>query len=242
VVVSAPLKQELTDRGVRPDKILINPNGVDIDRFDPIAVKERSAALRDKLGLHGKTVVGFIGTFGRWHGAEVLAEAIRPVAEMDASVHFLLIGNGATMPRVAEIIQSTSMSHRVTLTGIVPQDLGSVYLGACDIFVSPHVPNSDGSAFFGSPTKLFEYMAMGRGIVASRLAQIGDILKDGETALLTTPGSVEELSRGILTLSGNRELRQRLGMNARAEVVAKYTWSSHTQRILNHLDAILEKN
>jgi len=242
VVVSAPLKQELTDRGIPPDKILVNPNGVDVDRFDPAAVKEKSAELRIKLGLQDKTIVGFIGTFGRWHGAEVLAEAIRPVAESDASVHFLLIGNGATMPRVAEIIQSSAMSDRVTLTGMVPQDSGPVYLGACDILVSPHVPNSDGSAFFGSPTKLFEYMAMERGIVASRLEQIGDILKDGETALLTTPGSVEELSRGIVTLSGNPELRERLGKNARAEVVAKYTWSSHTQRILNHLDAILGRN
>jgi glycosyltransferase involved in cell wall biosynthesis len=240
VVVSAALKDQLTARGIPGTKILVNPNGVDIDRFDPTTVKPESAHLREALGLNDRIVIGFIGTFGMWHGAEVLAKAVKAVVKDNSQAHFLFIGNGSTMPAVTEIIRKSGMSNRVTFTGIVPQELGPAYLGACDVLVSPHVPNTDGSPFFGSPTKLFEYMAIGRGIVASRLDQIGDILTDKETALLVTPGSVEDLSRAILVLSKDAELRRRLGENARAKVKAQYTWAIHTKRILDHLHATLE--
>ena len=70
------------------------------------------------------------------------------------------------------------------------------------------MPLEDGSEFFGSPTKLFEYMAMGKGIVASRLGQIGDVLSDEETALLIEPGNARQLADAILRLSDSRELRE----------------------------------
>ena len=69
------------------------------------------------------------------------------------------------------------MEKYITLTGMIFFIRVSQYLAAYDILVSPHVPNSDGAPFFGSPTKLFEYMTTGKGIVASNLDQIGEVLK-----------------------------------------------------------------
>src|SRR5207237_125725 len=77
---------------------------------------------------------------------------------------------------------------------LVPQDDGPEHLAAADLLVSPHVTNPDGTPFFGSPTKLFEYMAMGRPIVASDLEQIGQTLEHGRTAWLVPPGDVEALA------------------------------------------------
>jgi len=242
VVVSSALKQELISRGVSADKVLVNPNGVDVGRFDPAAIIDQSKKLRKELHVDQKMVVGFIGTFGPWHGVDILAQAVRPAAERDPSLHFLFIGDGVLKPKAMETVRSSGMNGRVSFTGMVPQELGPVYLGACDILVSPHVANPDGSPFFGSPTKLFEYMAMGKAIVASRLDQIGEILKHGETALLVSPGTIEELSEAILALSANSELRRKLGENARADVVSNYTWLTHTRRILEYTSELLKRN
>jgi glycosyltransferase involved in cell wall biosynthesis len=106
-------------------------------------------------------------------------------------------------------------------------------LDACDILVSPHIPLADGSDFFGSPTKLFEYMAMGKGIVASRLGQIGDVLVDEETALLVEPGDPNQLAEAIVRLANSKELSQRLGGNARRVAVEKFTWGHNARRVLD---------
>jgi len=133
---------------------------------------------------------------------------------------------------VRSIISKDGVSDFVTFTGLVPQSDAPRYLAACDILASPHVPNPDGTPFFGSPTKLFEYMAMGKAIVASDLEQIGEILRHQETAWMVRPGDATDLAHGILCLAQDAKLRQRLGAKAREEVVARYTWQRNVRRVL----------
>ena len=121
------------------------------------------------------------------------------------------------------------------MTGLIPQAQGPEYLAACDILVNPTIPNPDGTPFFGSPTKLFEYMAMGKGIVASDLDQMSEILRDGETALLIEPNNIEAVADAMHKLVNNKELREKLGRNAREEVCKNYTWKMHTQKIIDAL-------
>src|SRR5205085_4246369 len=127
----------------------------------------------------------------------------------------LMIGDGATLPDVTRILSEGRAIDATVLTGLVPQQDGAAYLSACDVLVSPHVPNPDGTPFFGSPTKLFEYMAMGKAIVASRLEQIGEVLEDGKTALLVPPGDVDALAAGLARLADDATLRECLGAEAR---------------------------
>jgi glycosyltransferase involved in cell wall biosynthesis len=236
VVVSQPLKDELVGRGIDRDKILVNPNGVDPERYSPEVDGSR---VRAQYLLDGKTVVGFIGTFGRWHGAEILAEAfgklLQKYPENQERVKLFMIGDGITMPLVKENVEKFAIKESCILTGLIPQKEGPKYLAACDILVASHKPNPDGTPFFGSPTKLFEYMAMGKGIVASDLNQIGEILKHDDTAWLVKPGDVESLEHGLKILIDNEHLRNRLGKAARQEVVTKYTWKEHTRKIIEKL-------
>lgn len=139
------------------------------------------------------------------------------------------------MPLVKGNIHKFAMEESCVLTGLVPQEKGPEHLAACDILVAPHKPNPDGTPFFGSPTKLFEYMAMSKGIVASNLDQIGEVLKHGHTACLVKPGDVESLMEGLKTLVDDRGRRDSLGQAARSEVVAKYTWKEHTRKIIERL-------
>jgi glycosyltransferase involved in cell wall biosynthesis/SAM-dependent methyltransferase len=232
VVVSRPLRDQVVDRGIPPERVLVNPNGVDPDVYHPAV---DGGPVRSRLGLEGKLIVGFIGTFGPWHGAEILAHAVKEIAARCPAIHVLFLGDGSGMPRVRAILAEAGVLDRVTLTGLVPQDEAPGYLAACDILASPHVPNPDGSPFFGSPTKLFEYMAMGRGIVASDLEQIGELLAHERTAWLVPPGDPAALAAGILRLAEEPGLRQRLGAAARREAVAHHTWRAHVARMLRRM-------
>src|SRR6266481_821829 len=135
----------------------------------------------------------FVRTFGPWHGVLTLAEAITLLPD-DCGVRFLLIGAGRFRDEVERILRSAGKAERVIFAGQVEHERVPALLDACDILLSPHVQLADGAEFFGSPTKLFEYMAMGKGIIASRLGQIGEVLVDGETALLVEPGNTGQLA------------------------------------------------
>lgn len=236
VVVSQPMKDELIGRGVPADKILVNPNGVDPDRYTPTV---DGTPRRQELGLEGKTVIGFIGTFGAWHGTDLLAEAygrlLSAHPEYRERTRLLLIGDGVMMPKTKDILAHWQVGANAILTGATQQADGPGYLAACDILVSPTLPNPDGTPFFGSPTKLFEYMAMGKGIVASDLDQLGEVLDHDRTGWLTKPGDVDDLVAGLKRLIDDTALRERLGRAARAEACATYTWEAHTAKIISAL-------
>ena len=229
-VVSEVERQNLLRTGVDNEKIVVNPNAVDADRFRPGVGGER---VRLELEIApDETLIGFVGTFGPWHGVVELAKAITMVPA-DRRTRFLLIGSGALHSQVEEILRDSGALARVIMTGAVEHDRVPPLLDACDVLVSPHVPLDAGAEFFGSPTKLFEYMAMGKGIVASRLGQIGEVLADEETALLVEPGNAQELADAILRLIRSCELRENLGAAARRAAVERHTWKHNARRVID---------
>jgi glycosyltransferase involved in cell wall biosynthesis len=238
VVVSRAMRDELVARGVAVDRILVNPNGVDPDRYSPDV---DGRFVRAKHDLDGKVVVGFISTFQPWHGADVLARAfialVRDRLTSSDPVRLLMIGSGPGLDATKQIISAAGLDASVHFTGLVAQEDGARYLAACDVLASPHVPNPDGSPFFGSPTKLFEYMAMGKAIVASHLDQIGEVLRHGETAWMVPPGDVDALADGLAALVRDTDLRETLGRAARLDALAHHTWGAHVKKILEALEA-----
>lgn len=239
--VSQPLKEDLLKLGIPEEQILVNPNGVDLNKFNSVIENSiESKELRQKLNINdNELIVGFSGIFSPWHGIPQLTEAIDIILSEKSihHIHFLLIGEGTLR---CEMMKKLKKYKNVVFTGTISYFKIQNYLALCDILVSPHCPQVDGKEFFGSPTKLFEYMAMGKGIVASKLGQIGEVLKDGQTAILVKPGDVRDLIGGIKLLSGNLELRKYLGENARKEVIKKYTWGEHVERILKKIDLMIE--
>lgn len=234
VVVSDELKNILIRMGIEAEKVLVYPNGIDPIKFNPSIQGNK---ILEKHNLLPYKIAGFIGSFGHWHGVEVMAHAInvfyKKYPHHVSSVRFLLIGDGVLMPNVKQILSEDSYNQLVTLTGTIPQEEAPHYLAACDILLSPHVENPDGTKFFGSPTKLFEYMAMGKAIIASNLHQIGQILTNNETGLLTPSGDPEAIADALNYLFENPEKRISLGENASKSVIANYTWDKHVAVILD---------
>lgn len=229
-VVSDVERRNLERAGIAPDKVIVNPNGVDTEKFRPGI---GGCRVRREIGVRdGELLVGFVGTFGPWHGLLALAEAIKLIPAK-SGVRFLLIGTGAVHSEMKSVLKAEEDEGRVIFTGAVEHERVPALLDACDMFVSPHVPFADGSEFFGSPTKLFEYMAMGKGIVASKLGQIAEVLTHEETALLVEPGDASGLREAIMGLAELPSLRQRLGTAARQAAVERHTWTRNAQNVLD---------
>jgi glycosyltransferase involved in cell wall biosynthesis len=255
VAVSEPLRQEILATGVPEERVIFYPNCVDTRVFDPERFTETDRAnVRRALGVPlDACVLSFVGTFGRWHGAEVLARAIGylPEGEADRRLHFLFVGEGMTAPEVRSVLSEEIRRGRVTMAGPRPPAEVPGILAASDILVSPHVPNPDGTPFFGSPTKLFEYMAMARPIVASDLDQVGRVLRgwipgspemeSAPLAILVRPGDAASLADGIL-LAVRLEPGEstNLGARARAQVMRAFTWDRHVEVILSRLRELSE--
>lgn len=235
VVVSKSLKENLMAEGVPGEKILVNPNGVDLDRFNGVD----AAAMREKYQFEDKFVFGFIGTFGEWHGVLELGKAIvdfyNRFPEHRDKTRFLIIGEGKLYKAFREIIAQSPCPDYVVCTGKTRQHDSPALLMACDAFLSPHIQNPDGTKFFGSPTKLFEYMACGKPIIASDLDQIGDILTHNQTALLCPPGDIKTLSDTMNYLLENPSEGEKLGTEARNLVATEYQWEHHVRRILGSI-------
>lgn len=234
VVVSEVLKQQVIDSGVPSDRVLVNPNGVDVDELAPY--RERAAPeWRELAGRPEAPTVGFIGTFGSWHGVEVLPELIERVNSELPETRWLLIGDGLLHSQVDRDLSRLECSDVVEMTGVLDRADALRLLACADVCVSPHLPNPDGSRFFGSPTKLFEYMGLAKAIVASDLEQIGEVIEHERTGLLCEPGDVACAARGVLRLLRDEDLRQRLGNAALEEARRHYTWDAHVRRILDAL-------
>ncbi|NQU60322.1 MAG: glycosyltransferase [Rhodospirillales bacterium] len=259
VTVSETLKKELINRGVEKSRIVTYPNGVDTNLFDPGRFSQTDISeLRKNYGIaKGSLVVTFVGTFGPWHGAEIFADSLNKIFKADPNwleahkVNFMFIGDGVRRKVVEELTSDAEIKKFVTITGLIDQEETPLYLAASDILVSPHVRNPDGSPFFGSPTKLFEYLSSGRPVIASDLGQIGDVLggcphvsvlgdggeepTKGISGILVQPEDVGELADAVKFLVENPEWRKVAGRNARFLALDRYTWDHHVGAILDGL-------
>jgi glycosyltransferase involved in cell wall biosynthesis len=228
-VVSEVDRKNLIARGIGPDRIIVNPNGVAVERF----ANGGRDVVRRRLGLRDRDLaIGFVGTFGPWHGADVLARAFSSIAPQLPDARLLLIGDGPKLEATRDLLKLGGVEDQAIFVGKIAQSEVPRYLDACDLLASPHTPLPDEAEFFGSPTKLFEYMASGKAIVASELGQIADVLEHGRTGWLVPPGDAEALASALRELGAAPRLREELGKRARREA-SDHTWQKNAGRILD---------
>lgn len=239
IVVSTVLSDMLKARGVPEEKIRIIPNGVDTEKFSPL---RDGTAMRKRFGVQGKTVIGFIGTFGPWHGVENLVTAFAQLMQrrpdLHASLRLLMVGDGLRMAAARNLVAENHIAPFVIFTGLLPQADGPEAISAFDIATAPTVDNTDGSSFFGSPTKLFEYLAAGKATVCTAVAQVRDIIRDGETGLLVPAGDTNMFSAALERLVDDPALRERLGHAARTDAVARHDHAARTRQLMEAVNSV----
>jgi glycosyltransferase involved in cell wall biosynthesis len=222
--VSDLVAEQAVAWGADPARVAVVPNGVDVDEISEL-VDESGGPAPGQAPL-----IGWVGAFCQWHGTEVL---VRAIPHLGSDARLLLIGDGERRAACEAIAQELGVADRVQLPGALPHDEVIRRLARCDVVASPHVdmPNQ---RFFGSPTKLFEYMAIGRPIVASRLEQLGDVLEDGVTARLVTPGDELELAEAITQVLDSEDRGQKLALAAR-RVADGHGWDDRARSIVDRL-------
>jgi glycosyltransferase involved in cell wall biosynthesis len=227
-VVTRRLGEILQADGVPAAKLTVLPNGIDPAEFDP-ATSGRE--MRDRYGLDGHVVIGFVGWFRAWHGLELLLEAFAEAGLARHDAALLLVGDGPALPALRRQVDAHGLEKNVIFTGAVPREEIAPHIAAFDIAVQP------GATDYASPMKLFEYMAMARCIVAPAQANVREVLVDGVTARLFPAGDRGALAVALRELAEAPAARARLGQRAWAEVDARgYLWSANARRVV---DAVL---
>jgi glycosyltransferase involved in cell wall biosynthesis len=235
LVVSKELKKFVISCDVAEEKIEVLPNAVDPARFSKELHGKR---IRTQYRLGEKMIIGFVGSLKPWHGTETLFEAFKSVHELHRATHLLIVGDGPTREALNEFARQNHFADAVTFTGKVSYKDIPEHIAAMDITVAPYTPNEN---FYFSPIKIFEYMAMGKPVVAGSIGQVQEIIAEGETGLLFTPGDIAEMNAVIQKLVDNAALRQRMGEQGRAWVARERTWDRNAEKVLSLVHLLLQK-
>jgi glycosyltransferase involved in cell wall biosynthesis len=229
ICISSGLRDHLRRRWGVPDwKLSVVPCAADVEAFTP---NGRAARARHELGVATEPVVMWIGGFYPWHDLGLLLESFSHVLPRHPDAKLILVGDGPTRPTVARAIATAGLDHAVMMTGAVAHTRMPEMLSIADITVAPAAPVSASGGGTGTPLKLFEYMAAGKAIIATAVDQTAEVIRDGETGLLTPAGDAPALARALLTLLGDPAERDRLGTNARRRALAQHSWEHYTRSL-----------
>jgi glycosyltransferase involved in cell wall biosynthesis len=221
IIVRSRVMAEVLQRnwGVGLRRIAVIPCALDLDKF-------RGLPRPDPDGR--PPTVMFLGSLQPWHGCDVLLEAFAALVGSGSAAQLSIIGDGKQRSKLAAQAATLGLEGRVTFHGSVSHERIPVLLSQATVTVAPYpqlaVP------FYFSPMKLFEYMGAQTAIAASRIGQIGEVLTDGESALLVRPGDAQDLARALRRLLDEPALRKRLAARARA-LAEGYTYPRQAQAI-----------
>ncbi len=220
-VVSREMGDYVKRKGACTDAIRIVPNGVNPAHFHP---RVTQASLP---GTDGRFIVAFAGSLKVWHGIEILLAAFRELVRRLAGMHLLVIGDGPLRDWMEGYVAGAGLEGCVTFTGWRPHREIPALLARADVAVAPY-PRLD--HFYFSPLKLFEYLALGKPVVASDTGQIREILEEGRSGLLVPPGDALALADALEHLWVDEALRHRLA-TAAIRRAGHFTWNRNAERI-----------
>jgi glycosyltransferase involved in cell wall biosynthesis len=236
ICVSEPTRVRLmTAWNVPGEKIVVFPNGVDVQRFRPDPKARR--AVRTALGMGSRPLLIFVGNFYDWHDLSTLLDALSHVLRTNPDARLVLVGDGPQREGILKRASDLGIAHAVHFTGAVAHTDVPRLLSAVDIAVAP-VPAMKGDSWL-SPMKLFEYMASGAAVVASKAGQIIEVIQDGSNGLLVPSGDALAMSAALKRLLDDPTLRSRLGLQARQDAVRKHSWDHYLTRLERVYGAVI---
>ena len=230
VAVTEEIRDHLVAAGIDGDRIVMIENGIDPSRFHP-AVDGRSH--RAALGLSDETIaIVYVGSFQPFHGVPFLLEAFaRAAAAGGPAMHLVLVGDGRTAGECRALVDRLDIRHKVIFTGAVAYAEVPALVAAADLAVIP------ASNDYGNSMKLYEYMAVGRPVIAPRLDAICRVAEHGRTAFLFERDRLASLAEALATLAAQPALRDRLGREA-AATAAQHSWERRAAALLARMAAI----
>ena len=232
VAITQGLKNLLIKQGIKAEKIIVAPDGVDLEAFN--VVNQSKEELKIELGLPaGDFLVGYVGKFktlGMEKGIKTMIKAL-PLLDKDIKMVFVG-GEELEVKDYKTLANRFNVSTQCTFIGYQPYAKMIKYVKAVDALVIPF-PDEPHYALYASPLKLFEYMASGRPIIASDLPALREVLND-RNSLFFKPDNAADLARAVKMLKSSQMLGYHLSQQALADV-QQYTWQKRAKNILNFI-------
>ena len=222
VAVSSYLKRHLVSEfGVAPERIIVVPNAADPDVFDISKVVLPPAY----ANVQGK-IIGFVGGFYPWHGLELLVRAFNEIASQVPDAKLMLVGDGPTLPAIRALIDQLGLAERVMLPGRIPHQELPSYIALFHIGVMPD------SNEYGSPMKIFEYMALGKPVVVPDYSPLVDVIDDGIEGRVFAAKNVEHLASCMAMLLTDNTAHSQMSAQARKKILTMHNWQINAESIL----------
>jgi glycosyltransferase involved in cell wall biosynthesis len=216
------------------DKLVIVGNGVNTEIFRPMDQGDVLSDWRKKLEVSvDDRVVVFIGNLARWQGVEVLIDAAFQVLKTEEKLKFLIIGEGVLRKRLMEKVLNSGFAKSFIFTGMMDYEVVPFLINLADICVAPFILKRNEKTGV-SPLKIFEYMACGKPVIASRIQGL-EFMEKERTGRLTEPGDPIQLEEAIKDLLNNPEERLNLGRRGLQIAQGQFGWSVRTTKIENIL-------
>lgn len=217
------LKYDLVKRGIPEDKITPVFNGVNPDDFKP---SPPDAEFQKAWNLAGKTVIGFIGSFYRYEGLDLLVRAFAEISRERADTVLLLVGGGETEGELKQLIAQLGIAERVILPGRIDhQRIPGVY-ALVDVLVYPRYPMR--LTDLVTPLKPLEAMAMGKVLLAGDVGGHRELIRHGQNGLLFPAGHVEALAQALREVLADEGLCAHIRAQAPEWVVKHHSWQITT--------------
>ena len=225
-VICEGLRTDLIARGIDGGKVIVSPNGVDLTLFGN--APPRDAALAAELGLDGKDVVGFIGSFYDYEGLDDLIAAMPALVAQRPNARLLLVGGGPMAAALAAQAKASPVADAIHFVGRVPHAEVERYYGLVDILAYPRkrMRLTD----LVTPLKPLEAMAQGRMVAASDVGGHRELIRDGETGTLFPPDDPAAIASALAGLFADRSGWEARRVTARAFVDRERNWSSNILR------------
>ena len=225
-VICEGLRGDLVKRGIAADKIMVSPNGVDLDLFgDPLSPDRELAA---ELGLDGAEVIGFIGSFYDYEGLDDLIAAMPMLLARRPRAMLLLVGGGPMEEGLKALAAASPAAARIRFAGRVPHAEVDRYYSVTDILAYPR--KSTRLTELVTPLKPLEAMAQHRLVAASDVGGHRELIEDGVTGTLFSPGDPASIALALADLLDNRPLWPQRRDLARAFVERERDWAVNVAR------------
>jgi glycosyltransferase involved in cell wall biosynthesis len=227
VTLSETMRDEIVERGCAPERVIVVPNAVDVERFEP---RPRDTGLAASLGIEpDEPVVGYISSFSPYEGIPYLLRAAAMLRDRGSRLRVLLVGDGKTEAAIKALARELGLDRgTLIMPGRVEHAEVPRYYSLIDVFVVPRT--DDRVSRLVTPLKPFEAMAMQRAVVVSDLPALREIVTPGETGMTFRAEDEGQLAEILDELLADPARRSRLGEQARQWVLANRTWSANGRR------------
>jgi len=231
------LRNDILGRGILPEKVTVIPNAVNIENFRVGEKPDLQLAMN--LGLNGKLLLGFIGSFYAYEGLNILLRALPKILSQNPDIQILLVGGGPQENELKNLAVQLGIESKVVFTGRVPHDQVQRYYNLIDVLVYPRLRMR--LTDLVTPLKPLEAMAQGKLLMASDVGGHLELIQDRETGIIFKSGNPDALATKVLDLLSRCDSWPALRAAARNYVETERNWPVSVARYKDVYGSLVNK-